>query len=75
MINNITNTKNMKNLKEFTIDQVANIFQIEKFTTLTPMFYKGQKYQFQFNFEDETYHTMNIIKMVNPVKIVGFFKF
>ena len=60
-------------MKEFTIEQVGNIFQIERFLTLTPMFYKGEEYQMQFDFKDDSLNTMNVIKMSNQ-KIVGFFK-
>ena len=67
----------MKNLKQFTISQVGDIFQIEKFKTLTPVFYKGQEYQFQFDFgaEKKGLKIINIIKMVHPLKVVGFFKY
>jgi len=60
-------------MKLFTIAQIGNIFQIETFRTLTPMFYKGQQYQLQFDFNDESYNTMNVIKMSNQ-KVVGYFK-
>lgn len=60
-------------MKAFTTEQIGNIFQIETFRTLTPMFYKGQEYQLQFDFNDDSYNTMNVIKMSNK-KIVGFFK-
>lgn len=59
-------------MKAFTMEQVGNIFQIERFFTLTPMFYKNEEYQFQFDFNDETYNTMNIIKMKTK-KVVGYF--
>jgi len=60
-------------MKAFTIEQVGNIFQIERFLTLTPMFYKNEEYQLQFDFSDESWNTMNIIKMKTK-KVVGFFK-
>ena len=60
-------------MKHFTREQVANIFQIERFLTLTPMFYKNEEYQLQFDFQDESLNTINIIKMKNQ-KVVGFFK-
>lgn len=60
-------------MKEFTIEQVGNIFQIERFLTLTPMFYKNEEYQLQFDFSDQTFNTINIIKMKNQ-KVVGYFK-
>jgi|GEM_PF-3909347 hypothetical protein len=59
-------------MKAFTMEQVGNIFQIERFLTLTPMLYKNEEYQFQFDFNDETYNTMNIIKMKTQ-KVVGYF--
>lgn len=59
--------------KEFTIEQVGNIFRIERFKTLTPMFYKNEEYQLQFDFNDQTFNTINIIKMKNR-KVVGYFK-
>jgi len=58
-------------MKQFTYEQIGDIFQIERFPTLTPMFYKGQEYQLQFDLNDE--NIMNVIKMNNQ-KIVGFFK-
>tara|TARA_R110000744_G_scaffold33752_1_gene79126 strand:- start:237 stop:500 length:264 start_codon:yes stop_codon:yes gene_type:complete len=64
--------KQLENMKAFTIEQVGTIFQIERFLTLTPMFYKNEEYQFQFDFNDETYNTMNIIKMKTQ-KVVGYF--
>jgi len=60
-------------MKEFTHEQIGDIFQIERFLTLTPMFYKNEEYQLQFDFSDESYNTMNIIKMKTK-KVVGFFK-
>jgi hypothetical protein len=59
-------------MKAFTMEQVGNIFQIERFLTLTPMFYKNEEYQLQFDFNDETYNTMNIIK-IKTQKVVGYF--
>ena len=60
-------------MKAFTAEQIGNIFQIERFLTLTPMFYKGQEYQLQFDFKDDSLNTLNVIKMSNQ-KTVGFFK-
>tara|TARA_R110002167_G_scaffold43272_1_gene130836 strand:+ start:208 stop:411 length:204 start_codon:yes stop_codon:yes gene_type:complete len=67
----------MKNLKEFTVSQVGNIFKIEKFKTLTPVFYKGKEYQFQFDFkaEEKGERILNIIKIGTPLKVVGFFRY
>ena len=67
----------MKNIKEFTVEQVANIFKIEKFMTLTPMKYKGNIYEFQFDFkaEERGERILNIIKTNKKVEIVGFFKY
>ena len=60
-------------MKLFTAQQIGRIFKIDRFLTLTPMFYKGQEYQLQFDFNDESWNTMNVIKISND-KIVGFFK-
>tara|TARA_R110000796_G_scaffold144288_4_gene261018 strand:+ start:1803 stop:1991 length:189 start_codon:yes stop_codon:yes gene_type:complete len=60
-------------MKAFTAEQIGNIFQIERFLTLTPMFYKGEEYQLQFDFNDDSYNTMNLIK-ISSQKIVGHFK-
>ena len=60
-------------MKQFTVEQVGDIFKIERFLTLTPMKYRGVTYVFQFDFNDETYKTLNIIR-VKDNKVVGFFK-
>ena len=68
----IRKTNQLKSImKQFTYEQIGDIFQIERFPTLTPMFYQGQEYQLQFDYNDE--NIMNVIKMNNQ-KIVGFFK-
>ena len=69
----------MNNLKEFTLDQIAEIFKIKDFSklrTLTDYSFKGVIYQFQFDFNNEKEGDMilNIIKKSNN-KIVGFFKY
>ena len=64
-------------MKEFTIEQVGNIFKTETFKTLTPMKYKGANYIFQFDFEAEKKggRIINIVKTGLPAKTVGFFKY